>query len=816
MVNRIQDMEDKYGDTIALKDSMGQSMPYKQMATRENRISLELTNKGLGLGSCVGLFQMPGTDWVCSLLAIFRIGAICVPLDLQVGQDRLNTMVKDCQPLAILVDSETQSSLQFLADKQVQVICVSYLSDDSAAEVVPSRAQSSGNAILTYTSGSMGVPKGVSLKHRSYTNFFEFAPPRWGFREGQETVLQQSSCAFDISICQILTCLGYGGTLVIVGSTKRRDPAAICDTIVSEGVTFTLATPSEYHAWIRYGKHNLKNSQWRGAMCGGQSMTPSVSPAFKSLGKPEFRLTNCYGPTEATIGCADSPVAFMMDGESTFALSPLPNNKIQIVDELMRPLPVGMLGQVAIGGAGAAAGYFNREQFNRTSFLPDANASKLFGKQGWKIIYLSEDRGQMDTNGRLSLHRRSAASTQIKMAGIRMDLEDIENNILRDMAPHVNQAVVSFRRKKDESQYLVAFVVLSSTEISFDTDLIPQTISNKVDRVAVDSISLPQRVRPADEDDASSVLSELEESLRGLWEKVLPKEASRDRKINKALDFFSVGGSSLSLVNPQFLIKEKFNVEVPIYRLFEAITLGQMALLLHDEEISGRKTSSIDWSKEVEPESDHDGIAVNNHVTKSPAVIVLTGSTGFLGMEVLRKLISNRDIIKIYCIAVPKSKDQLQAIFTHPKVALYGGDLGAPQLGLSNEDPRRIFEEADVVVHVGADVSFMKTYRSLKLINVSSTKELVKLSLPRRLPFHFISSATVARLSGQEIFGPSSVRGYRPDPETTDSYTAAKWVCEVYLENVSRYLGLPVVIHRPSSITGEGAPKSDLMSNVNV
>jgi hybrid polyketide synthase/nonribosomal peptide synthetase ACE1 len=135
-------------------------------------------------------------------------------------------------------------------------------------------------------------------------------------------------------------------------------------------------------------------------------------------------------------------------------------------------------------------------------------------------------------------------------------------------------------------------------------------------------------------------------------------------------------------------------------------------------------------------------------------------------------------------------------------------------LGLSDSDASSIFQSAEIVIHNGADVSFMKSYQSLKLTNVASTAELVKLALPRRIPFHFISTASVTRFASTDSFGEVSVASFPPPTIPEDGYATGKWVCEVFLERVCQSWGLPMWIHRPSSVTGSDAPELDLMSNV--
>ncbi|KAI2471899.1 hypothetical protein F4781DRAFT_439393 [Annulohypoxylon bovei var. microspora] len=751
IIDRIDDMTEAYGDRVALANGPHQRLSYRQMANRVNQLATELLARDVGRHSCIGLFQLPGTEWICSCLAILRAGAICVPLDLQIGVDRLLLIIKDCKPQIVLVDDTTCSHIDFLSSSGTRVLDTSKVASlASNNNHFTSRAVLEDAAIIIYISGSTGVPKGVILKHHSLQNFTELGPPRWGLQEGKEVILQQSSYVFDMALCQIFTCLGYGGTLVVVNHVQRRDPISIRSIIALEGVTFTMAIPTEYLTWIQHECYEqLRNTRWRKAMSGGEAITKTLVEAFRLLQNPDFVLVNAFGPTETSFACADGivPLGQELDVKKTmFALSSLPNYSICVVDDNLEPLPSGVPGQVLIGGAGVGSGYLNQQQLNDTAFVPDKQASSFFEKKGWVTAHTSGDRGRFDASGHLVLEGRVQSSTQIKIGGIRMDLEDIENTILKVMAPRARQ------------DYMWPSLIVEIDSI------IPTTISNKVDRLTVDSLPLPDTSSHSNPQQAFNS-SKFEEALRLLWEETIPREMwTRHAEIVRDSDFFHVGGSSLALLNLQALIRDRLSLSVSLNQLFRASTLRKMTCLLQGQHDKKADSEVIDW--------------------------------------------------EIYCIAVRTPKEQLPQVFADPKVTTHDGDLSESRLGLSEENAHTIFNDADAVLHLGADVSFLKTYRTLYPANVDSTKELVRLSLPRLLSFHFVSTAAVAQLSSQETLGPVSVAQYPPSPVPGDGYVAIKWVCEVYLEHASRAFGLPAVVHRPSSVTGKGGSEADLMSNV--
>lgn len=643
---------------------------------------------------------------------------------------------------------------------------------------------------------------------------------------------------------QILMSLCNAATLIIAPNSTRGDPVAITDLIESEKVTTVLATPTEYLAWLRHGQMTLQRSSLTLAISGGEPLTIGLLRGFQSLGKPDLRLFNVYGPAEVTIACSTEEIPYTKlnadSMSSCLGLSTIPNYSVCIVDEDMQPLPIGIPGEVVIGGAGVAEGYLD-PNLTKDTFLPDRYASPYFKSQGWTKIHRTGDRGRLTEDGRLILLGRIKGDNQIKLGGIRINVEEIEAAIVQSSGGAVAQAIVSLRSGSDNDEggsFLVAFVILANTgNLEAESRLLrdlpaglplpqymrpamvvpiasfPQNSSGKVDRLAVSKIPISH---PVPQMLANGALTPMEQSLRTLWQEVIPQDIVGLHSLDSHTDFFHVGGSSLSLVDLQAHVKDRFGVSVPLHQLFEASTLQGMASRIQN--VSSEQSSSpVEWEKELEGLLADVPIIPDVEVPDRPSgtgVVVLTGATGFMGKEILRRLVNDDRVHLIYCLAVRKPLAQLPAIFANPKVHVYHGNLGSPQLGLSDNDASSIFQSADILIHNGADVSFMKSYQSLKLTNVASTAELVKLALPRRIPFHFISTASVTRFASTDSFGEVSVASFPPPAIPQDGYATGKWVCEVYLERVSQSWGLPVWIHRPSSVTGSDAPELDLMSNV--
>ncbi|KAJ5374411.1 Acyl transferase/acyl hydrolase/lysophospholipase [Penicillium concentricum] len=841
IVHRLDEVASRYPDRVALKNHDESSLTYAQVQRRIDVIANELLCNGAGTDTRVAVFQSPSADWICSLMAILRVGGAYIPLDKKVGMERLAVIMKETQAPMVLVDTNSMSDCALLRTT-AKLIDVSSLRG-STARAVRNMAVPSQTAVIMYTSGSTGVPKGIMIAHSAYAHHVQSSSVVWTLKQGTETILHQSSYAWDASLWQIMVSLCSGATLVIACDLTRGDPVAITRLIASENVTCTLATPTEYLGWVRHGRSNLTNSRLSTAVCGGEFMSNGLIKEIKSLNRPDLKLINGYGPAEISIACSGNEIPYhLLDSTATSsaqALYTLPNYSVYIVDESLNPVPIGVPGEVVVGGAGVAQGYLDGTKTTER-FSNDRYASKFFREKNWTTIHRTGDHGKLNQDGGLILLGRMDGDNQIKLRGIRINIEEIETTIVSSSAGAITQAVVSVRSDATPSgdQFLVAFATMATTHDSenalqyltrlshelplpphmrpaaiIPVESIPQNTSGKTDRVVVSGLPIPLISSKLPDD---NTLTQSEQSLRQLWQQALPRELTTFHSIDSQSDFFHVGGSSLALVNLQALIKEHLGVSMELYQLFEASSLRAMTARIQD---ISRPAIELDvnWDTEVEvaPGLTSSLNYGGTHIIPSGVkTVVLTGATGFFGKEILRGLIEDEKVSFVHCLAVRKRSSDLPGLFAHPKVHLHYGDLGAPQLGLSESEARSIFSCADIIVHNGADVSFMKTYQTLKLINVASTKELVKLALPRRIPFHFVSSAGVARLAAQESFGEMSLSPFPPPSQPTDGYIAAKWVSEVYLERINSQFGLPVWIHRPSSITGTDAPELDLMGNV--
>ncbi len=813
--HRIDQVAQENRDKVALMDGTGKVLTYLDMVSRIEAIGEALQNAGVSAGSRVPVFQQPAADWTCSMLAIMRIGAIYVPLDLRNPMARLAAVVKDCEPSAIVVDGTTLEDAPQLKAADARIVNVSDLTRGALTHIA-NRAQPDSPAAILYTSGSTGTPKGIVVTHAGLRNEIEGYTRTWGL--GAERVLQQSSFTFNHSSDQMYTGLVNGGMVYIVPADKRGDPLEIVKIVLQQSITYTKATPSEYSLWMQYGGATLRQaSSWRFAFGGGEPLTSIVTQEFADLGLAQLRFFNSYGPTEISISSHKLEVPYH-DKKTVENMSripcgySLPNYYTYVVNEELRPVPIGMPGEICLGGAGVSLGYLNNQELTNQHFVLDPFATPEDITRGWTRMYRSGDIGYLQEDGAMVFQSRMAGDTQVKIRGLRIELSDVESNIILAAGGALREAVVTLR--EGDPAFLVAHVVFAPQHdvadkpsflehllghlpipqymvpvVAIPLDKVPLSNHSKVDRKAVQNMPLPKRVGGAQED---TELTETMVQLKRVWRDVLGKHTEKlGFDLNPSTNFFLVGGNSLLVIRLQAWIRQAFNIVVPLVKLLGASTLGEMARRIEES----ASVDLIDWELETRPP------VIPSFLQDVPAksetkakTILATGGTGFLAKYFLPQLAARSDIDRIHCVAV-RDKPREETLFSSPKIVYHVGDLSLPLLGLGEDEFRELASQVDVILHMGAVRSFWDNYHLLRPSNVHPTKELVKLAAPRRIPIHYISTIGVLpRAATGNSAG--SAAAYKPSMDGTNGYVATKWAGERILERSVASLGISSTVYR--------------------
>ncbi|KAM0577333.1 hypothetical protein ACHAO2_005321 [Verticillium nonalfalfae] len=850
---RFQDVVSSFPNSIAIKDD-NESLTYNLLTSRVGLYASSLVNAGAEPGSRVAVLCVPSIDIYATMLAALHIGAVYVPLDVNLPIARLRSMMDACKPDVLVFHAETdEAAKECSRGGRTRTLDLSELQEHTPrSDNPPPLASTSATqeSFLLFTSGSTGTPKGIRLGQRGIMNYAASKSAVLGL--GQVRVLQQTSCGFDMAIAQAFNAFANGGTLVIAPTEARGDPTMISKIMLDEAIEFTLATPSEYLMLTAYAADTLQRcTSWRFACSGGEAVSVRLVNSVRRLELPELNFMDCYGPTEVSCAVTFRTIqlgtggADSTDERNGLEDSPASNNvgkaisntSIYILSEDGKTaLPFGMPGEICIGGSGVARGYLD-SRLSQDKFVPNPFATPDDRAQGQDVMYHTGDKGYLLADGSLAfLGRINGGNTVIKLRGLRIDLDEVAGAILA-AAPKdcIADAIVMAR---GEPQFLVAYVVCAQgrsidheqldlllrdlalprymvPSMIVPLDHLPTSTNGKVDRATLNTLPLPdQKTRKNDK----AALTVPEGELRALWQTVLG-EAAGAAAIGPYSDFFTVGGSSLLLVRLQNILRERMGVLLPLQDLYQATTLRKMAAAMHQER--GQLTEeTIDWKLET---AIPDSVLENaNGQPSSPPPkshdrqVLLTGAGSFLGSEILTQLLKNDDVAKIHCVAV--SDDEREKLSSQDdgsgRMIIYAGSLMSPTLGLSGTERALLRTAIDQIIHAAVQGHCMNNYTSVKDALYISTQTLVRLALPRQVPFHFISAPRVVLLSGQHEAKPVSMAAHLPPTDGSQGVTASKWASECFLEKIAQERDLPVVVHRHCALIGERAPADDVMNSV--
>ncbi len=567
---------------VAVQSEQGR-LTYARLNRRANQFAWILRDAGVGPESRVGILLDRSPEMVAAILGVLKAGGAYVPLDAAWPDERLAFVIEDAAPAAIITTASFAGRMRPPAG--TTIVRADDLAGDGrrARSTPPDRSQPASLAYVLYTSGSTGQPKGVQVEHRNLANFLHGMVADLDL--GAQTVfLAVTTLSFDIAALELLGPLVAGGRIDLVSARTARDPAALVRRIDRSRATVMQATATTWRM--------LVDAEWQGSdrltiLSGGEAIDPDLACALRCRGR---RTWNLYGPTEATVWASRHEVSDV-DRHHVPIGRPLANTQLYVADPSLNLVPIGVPGEILIGGAGVARGYLGRPALTRERFVADPFAADSEAR-----VYRTGDVGRMRPDGRFEfLGRRDA---QVKVRGHRIELGEIEMTLAGH--PDVTGAAVVVREGTDRDASLVAYVVLraggrASSEAlrSFlqgklpdymvpqrfiPIEAIPLTSNGKLDRRALPPPETA-RVPPADH---TAARDETEARLIELWERVLDVHPIGIRE-----DFFALGGHSLIAIRLVALIEQHFGRRLPLAALLEAPTVERLAGRLRDRTVTG-------------------------------------------------------------------------------------------------------------------------------------------------------------------------------------------------------------------------------------
>ena len=560
-----------------------QQLTYQQLNTQANQLAHYLRSLGVKADALVGICVERSLEMIVGILGILKAGGAYVPLDPEYPQDRLSFMLEDAQVSVLLTE---QQLVESLPQHQARVICIDTDWKKIAQECntnLENTATPDNLAYVIYTSGSTGKPKGVLVNHSNVVRLFA-ATDAW-YKFNQDDVWTMfHSYAFDFSVWEIWGALLYGGRLVVVPYLVTRSPESFYELLCQEKVTVLNQTPSAFRQLIQAEQSigTANDLSLRLVIFGGEALElQSLQPWFDRHGDSSPQLVNMYGITETTVHVTYRPLskADLHDTASVIG-RPILDLQVYLLDQNLQPVPIGVRGEMYVGGAGVTRGYLNRLELTQQRFI-----SNPFAEVGGSRLYRTGDLARYLPNGELEYLGR--IDNQVKIRGFRIELGEIEGLLAQH--PGVWENLVIIREDEPGDKRLVAYVV-PKPEQSTTVQKLRQFLSNQLPSymipnafVLLESLPLTSNGkidrRALPKPDLDSTLLEkfvaprtpIEEMLAQIWTQVLKIE-----QVGIHDNFFELGGHSLLATQLVSRIRNLFKVELPLRELFTNATVAQL------------------------------------------------------------------------------------------------------------------------------------------------------------------------------------------------------------------------------------------------
>ncbi|MDX7998162.1 amino acid adenylation domain-containing protein [Xenorhabdus sp. Reich] len=569
-----------------------QTLSYGELNHRANRLAHYLIALGVQPDDRVAICAERSLEMVVGLLGILKAGGAYVPLDPAYPAERLTYMLEDSAPVVLLVQTTQTGKLSGAVPVSVPVVALDVIALDIEGTLLAGQpghnpdTQASGLtsrhlAYVIYTSGSTGQPKGVMVEHRSVNRLI--INNDYADITADDCVAHCANTAFDASTWEIWSALLNGGRLHIVSSSVLFDPVQFRDSLIKGKISVLWLTIGLFNEYLEIIKPLF--GQLRYLLTGGDVLDPSKIRNVQLAALQPAHLIHCYGPTETTTFATTYAIQSLVDINRSIPIGrPITNTQIYILDSRGRPVPIGVTGEIYIGGAGVARGYLNRPELTAERFLSDP-----FTPEPDERMYKTGDLGRWLPDGNIEYLGRN--DLQVKLRGFRIELGEIEARLRQCHGVH--DAVVIAREETENSagqKRLVAYLLpqdgaeLVPAELrrqlarhladymlpsAFVTlDVFPLTPNGKLDRQAFpapDASAVVIRSYEAPDSDEEIMLAQIWQDLLGL------------EHVGRYDHFFELGGHSLMLVQLATRIQDEFLIDIPISSLFIFPQLAKQA-----------------------------------------------------------------------------------------------------------------------------------------------------------------------------------------------------------------------------------------------
>lgn len=572
-----------------------QKLTYQELNSRANQLAHYLQQQGMKSDTVVGICMERSIEMVVGLVAILKAGGAYLPLDPAYPKERLEFMLADAQVLMLLTQPHLENEI---SPHQAQLVCIdtegsiytNYSSQNPASDVKPENL-----AYVIYTSGSTGKPKGVMNTHQGACNRLLWMQDAYQLTLS-DRVLQKTPFSFDVSVWEFFWTLLTGASLVIAKPGGHQDAGYIAELISQQKITTLHFVPSMLQVFLEEPQHQNCKSIKR-VICSGEALSSELQQRF--FESFEAELHNLYGPTEASI---DVTAWCCNPNEKTVPIGrPIANTQLFILDKRLQPVPIGVPGELHIGGVGLARGYLNRPELTEEKFIPSPfnglELNRNSSSQNFSLnarLYKTGDLARYREDGNIEFLGR--IDYQVKIRGNRIELGEIE--ALLQQHPQVRETVVVAREDTPNDCRLIAYLVTrDNAKPSVDElrrflkkklpeymlpsgfvvlDALPLTPNGKINRRA---LPVPENLRPELTATFKPPQSEMEQQIAKLWQEVLHLD-----KVGINDNFFDLGGNSLLMLQVNNKLRGILQRDISVVTMFQNPTIYSLAEYLNQKQ----------------------------------------------------------------------------------------------------------------------------------------------------------------------------------------------------------------------------------------
>ena len=735
-------------DNIALVFE-NQSLTYKELNEKANSLAHYLRNNGISRNDIIGIMVNRSLEMIIAILAVLKAGASYIPIDPTYPQSRIKYILEDSKLKFILTQKKILSSFENLP----QALAIDLSNNKIFANSIQNLDtvnKPEDIAYIIYTSGSTGKPKGVAISHRNIANFIVGTLRKIPL---DGTIVSVTTMCFDIFVLESLLPLTNGMKIVLANESEQNIPQLLNELCLKHSVDIIQTTPARMNLLLSDEESLDYITKLKVIMLGGESFPEKLLFDLQKL--TTANIYNMYGPTETTVW---STIQDLTNLNSINIGQPIANTSIYILDNKLNPVPIGMPGNLYIGGDGLSCGYFNRPKLTQEKFIENPfNPAKK--------IYNTGDLAKWTIDGEIEYIGRS--DFQVKVRGLRIELGEIERQILD--FPKIDSVCVCVKKDSSEREILCGYFIskerISTSELKnhlskfLPNYMIPSfliqledfkyTPNGKIDR---QKLPLPKVLK--NEGTIVTAKTSTEIKLTKIWETLLGLSP-----ISVESNFFEIGGDSILALKMQIELLNE-NINISYADIFKHNTIRDLAKKIDslNESSSDDYTPNYDFSKINQLISTNTPKSIKNLKKHTIGNVLLTGATGFLGAHILDYLLSHTSS-SVYCIvrkdpSITTEEKLMQKLnyyfddkynsLLNKRLFVITSDLEKENLGLSISKQEEISKNINCVINSAAIVRHYGDYSEFERINVNGVQNLIDFCLKFNKKLVQISTISVS------------------------------------------------------------------------